>query len=301
LFEQSKDYNELVATFLSLLSKYEFKDYYYSKGFDVELWGEVFPVLSLGLGFLNRTDNSAYNNSDFSFFAKDKTYRLNPAIFETKINAVTAGFKLDFRDYIEDGYSRRRISFGGNYTTFEGDVTWSNQDVLKSKIDFTKYEFRSDSQVRTFRNCILNIKTNFVYNDGTLPFQMLHSLPGNIDVVSRSYSFRTLEYNEMLGDRLATIMIEHFWGSELFRWFGVPGLKDWDIILDSFFNIAYTDISDKSRSILIYPQRVFRNPFYEIGFGIGHALLPLTIEFAWKLNHKNNNNFRVSINSFIVQ
>jgi len=299
LFGKSEDSNELVATLLALLSKYEFMDYYYSKGFSIEFRGEVFPVLSLGLGFLNRTDNNAFNNSDYSFFAKDKTYRLNPAIFETKINAVTAGFNLDFRDFIEDGFSRRRISLGGNYTTFEGDVTLSNQDILKSNVDFTKYELRSDTRLRTFRNCVLNIKTNFVYNDGTLPFQMLHSLPGNIDVVSVSYSFRTLNYNEMLGDRIAAIMIEHFFGSELFRWFKIPGLKDWDIILDSFFNIAYTDISDKSRSILNYPQQVFKNPFYEIGFGIGHALLPLTFEFAWKLNHKDNNNFRVSINSFV--
>ncbi len=299
LFGKPENSNELVATLLALLSKYEFMDYYYSKGFDIEFWGEVFPVLSLGLGFLNRTDNDAYNNSDYSFFAKDKTYRLNPAIFETKINAVTAGFKLDFRDFIEDGFSRRRISLGGNYTTFEGDITLSNQDILKSNVDFTKYELRSDTRLRTFRNCVLNIKTNFVYNDGTLPLQMLHSLPGNIDVVSVSYSFRTLNYNEMLGDRIAAIMIEHFFGSELFRWLQIPGLKDWDIILDSFFNIAYTDISDKSRSILNYPQQVFKNPFYEIGFGIGHALLPLTLEFAWKLNHKDGNNFRVSINSFI--
>ena len=300
LFGESDDYNELTPTILALLTKYEFRDYFYSKGFDLEISGDVFPVVNLKLGFINRTDKNAYNNSDFSFFSKNKTYRSNPAIYVTKVNAVKTGFKLDFRDFIEDGYSRRRISLGGSYITFEGDVTLSDPDILKSNVDFTKYELRSETRLRTFRNCILNIKTNLIYNNGTLPFQMFHSLPGNIDAVSGSYTFRTLKYNEILGDRIVTIMIEHFFGNELFRWLQVPGLKDWDIILDSFFNIAYTDISNKSKTILNYSLQTFKNPFYEIGFGIGHALLPLTIEFAWKLNHKDVNNFRVSINSFIV-
>jgi hypothetical protein len=298
LFGESDDYNELTATVLALLSKYEFRDYFYSNGFDISVAGDVLPVIRLNLGFINRTDNNAYNNSDFSFFAKDKKYRLNPTIFETKVNAVRAGFKLDFRDYIEDGFSRRRVSFSGSYIIFEGEVTYSSSDLLKSNIDFTKYELRSDAELSTCRNCDLNIKTNLIYTDGMLPFQMFHSLPGNIDIVSKSYSFRTLRYNEVLGDRIAMIMIEHSFGSELFRWLSIPGLKDWDINLNSFFNIAYTDIADESRSILDYSLQVFKNPFYEVGFGIGQALLPLILEFAWKLNHRDGNSFRVGINSF---
>ena len=300
LFGKPGDNQDLLSTLLALLSKYEFNDYYYSKGFDLELSGDVFPVVNLKLGFINRTDKNAFNNSDFSFFNEDKSYRLNPPIFETKINALKAGFKLDFRDYIEDGNSRRRISFGGSYITFEGDITWSNKDFLNSNLDFTKYELRTDAVLRTFTNCVLNVKTNLVYSEGALPFQMMHPILGNIDILSASYSFRTLRYNEIFGDRIATVMIEHNWGNELFRWLGVPGLKDWDIILNSFFNAAYTNISDESRLIIIYPQDVFKNPFFEAGFGVGHALLPLTLEFAWKLNHRDGNNFRIGINSFIA-
>jgi hypothetical protein len=299
LFSKPGNNQNLLSTLVALISKYEFNDYYYSRGFDVEISGDVFPVVNLKVGFINRTDKNAYNNSDFSFFDKDKTYRLNPAIFETKINALKVGFKLDFRNYIEDGYSRRRISFGGSYITFEGDITWSNKDILHSNLDFTKYELRTNAVLRTFRNCTLEVETNLVYSDGPLPFQMMHNVSGNIDIVSVSHTFRTLKYNKVLGDRIGAVMIEHFWGNELFRWIGVPGLKDWDIMLNSFFNAAYTNISDKSRSILNNPLKVFKNPFYEAGFGIGHALLPFSLEFAWKLNHKDGDNFRVSINSFI--
>ena len=56
LFENSDDYNELTTTLLALLSKYEFRDYYYSRGFKFNLSGEVFPILSLEAGFINQTD-----------------------------------------------------------------------------------------------------------------------------------------------------------------------------------------------------------------------------------------------------
>jgi hypothetical protein len=95
-------------------------------------------------------------------------------------------------------------------------------------------------------------------------------------------------------------MTEHFWGSELFRWLGLPGLKDWDITLNTFFNMAYTNISNESKTTLNSPQKVFKNPFYEAGFGIGYALIPFTVEFAWKLNHRDGDNFRIGLNSFIA-
>ena len=97
LFENSDDYNELTATLLALLSKYEYRDYFYSKGFNLNLSGEVFPILSLEAGFINQTDNNAVNRSNFSFFAKDRTYRINPPVNEVKINAFTGGFNIRFQ------------------------------------------------------------------------------------------------------------------------------------------------------------------------------------------------------------
>ena len=291
-------YSQLFESLSELFFKTSINDYYYSNGFNVKLTGEVFPVLKLSLGYLNRTDNNAYNNTDFSFFSKNKKYDINSPIYETKINAITAGFGLDFRDYIENGYSRRRISFGGSYIIFGGNVTYSNSDFLKSDLDFTKYDMWSFANLRTFRNCVLNLKTDFVYSYGKVPYQMFYPIAGNIDYFSRSYTFRTLNYNEAFGDRVAAIYLEHYFGSELFSWLSIPGLKDWDIILDSFFNTVYSDLSGGSKSILVVPQKLFKNPLYEIGFGIGHQLIPFELVFAWRLNHRGENNFRISLNSF---
>jgi hypothetical protein len=47
LFGESDNYGELFSTLVTLISKDEFRDYYYSKGFDLELKGEVIPVLNM--------------------------------------------------------------------------------------------------------------------------------------------------------------------------------------------------------------------------------------------------------------
>ncbi|MDO8550814.1 MAG: DUF5686 family protein, partial [Ignavibacteria bacterium] len=301
LFSESDagQYSELVESISALFFKNSINDYFYSKGFDIKFTGDVFPVLSLSIGYINRTDNNAYNNTDFSFFKKDKKYSVNSPVYETKINAIAAGFGLDFRNFIEDGFFRRRVFSSDSYITFGGNVTFSNSDLLRSGVNFTKYDLNSYARIRTFRNSVLSLKTNFVYSDGKVPYQMLYILAGNIDYISRSFTFRTIGYNEAAGDRIAAASLEHDFGNELFRWLEIPGLKDWDILLNTFFNAAYTDISDESRSILVVKQEVFRNPFYEIGFGIGHQLIPLQLEFAWKLNHRDGSNFRIGINSFI--
>lgn len=299
LFENSDDYNELTATLLALLSKYEYRDYFYSRGFNLNLSGDVFPILSLKAGFINQTDKNAVNRSNFSFFAKDRTYRINPPVNEVKINAFSGGFKIDFRDYIEDGFTRRRITRNNTYITFEGDVTYSNPKVLNSGLDFNKYEFNVSGGIHTFKSANLNFEIDGKYNKGTLPYQWLYSVPGNINLASKRFTFRTLNVNEVIGENAVTLFVEHNFRDEIFKWLRIPGLRDWEIQLNIFFNSVLSGVGSKTQSYIPFQSKEFRPPFYEAGFGIGHVLFPMQFEFAWRLNYRGENNFRFSLNSFI--
>jgi hypothetical protein len=299
LFENSDDYNELTSTLLALLSKYEFRDYYYSKGFNLNLSGEVFPILSLEAGFINQTDNNAVNRSNFSFFAKEKIYRTNPPVNEIKINTFTGGFNIDFRDYVEDGFTRRRITRNNTYITFQGNVTYSNPRVLNSGLDFKKYHFNISGGLNTFKATNLNFQLEGNFNEGTLPYQWLYSVPGNINLASKRFTFRTLNVNEVIGENAVTLFLEHNFRDELFKWLRIPGVRDWEIQLNTFFNSALSTVGNKTQNYIPFQSREFKHPFYEAGFGIGHVLFPIQIEFAWKLNYRGENNFRISLNSFI--
>jgi len=299
LFGDSDNYSDLTATIIALIFKEDFRDYYYSNGFDITIEGEVAPVLGLSLGYTNHTDHSAITNTDFSIFSKNKTYRVNPPVFEGKINAVTAGFSLDFRDYIENGYFRRRTSQGRSYVLFSGDVIYSNGDFISSSLDYTTYKFRSRGFINTFRSASLNFRLYAMYNDGTVPYQDLYSLPGNIDYISKSYTFRTLKVNEILGENVVTLNLEHHFRDELFRMLNIPGLKNWEVTLDLFLNMALSNVEDKTKALLPTAVKEFPHPFYEIGFGLGQGIIPFQLDFAWKLNYRNGNNFRVSLNAVV--
>jgi hypothetical protein len=299
LFGESENYKDFTSSILALVSKYEFRDYYYSNGFRFILDGEILPVVRLRGGFENNTFRSASRNCDFSFFAKNKLYKENPPIYETKVNSITLGMTLDPRDYIEDGIFRRRTSLGDSYFTFDLDVTFSGKRFLKSQLDFTTFKAELRGVINSFRSARTNIRIFGMYNDGYLPYQLLYSLPGNIDFTSVNNSFRTLEINDVLGEKVVAVFIDQDWRDEIFKFLKIPGLKDWEIQLNTFLNIALSEIQNKSASILTNSINIFRHPFYEIGFGLGHVLVPLKIELGWKLNYRGNNNFRIGINTFI--
>lgn len=307
LFSESIKFNELTSTFTNLFGKYDFRDYYYTKGFGVKLWSEIFPVLRMSAGFFSRTDNSGYNNSDFSILNGSKSYNINPRIYETKVSALTAGFQLDFRKFIEDGYFRRRIGQSGFTVILSGDAVFSNRSTLKSNLDFQIYSGSLNGYLSTFKSARLNFALNGFYSDGPVPLQMLYSLPGNIESSSQSFTMRTLRTGEVFGDRALILSVENNFNDELFRLFGLDFLIDWQLNLSTHFNAALLEISPASRRILpasfnslSQPASEFRHPFYELGFGIGHSLVPFRLEFTWKLNYLNGTNFVFGINTPIL-
>ena len=296
LFEESDNYGELLSTLVTLIAKNEFRDYYYSKGIELGIEGEVLPILKMRLNYKNKTDNSAFVNTDFSFFNKEKTYRENPPIFETRINSLNLGFDFDFRDYIEDGFFRRRTSLGRSYILFSGDITYSNPDFLSSDLNFTKYELSAFTFIRTFKSASMNVRLYGRLTDGATPYQDLYALPGNIDVVFNSQTFRTLKVNEIVGDKIVTLNFTHDFRDELFRAMNIPGLKNWEIMFSLIFNAALADITSETTAILTNPVKSFKHPFYELGFALGQGLLPFKLELMWKLNYRDGNNFRIGLN-----
>ncbi len=299
LFGESEEYGKLIPSLLALITKYEFRNYYYTKGFEFNLSGEVFPVVTLTAGYKNHTDNSAITKTDFSFFNRNRTYPPNQVVYEARINAVSAGFKLDFRDYIEDGYFRRRISSGESYITIRGNIELSDKNILNSGLEYTTYKMILSGSLNTFTSRHLAYRIMGMYNRGSLHYQSLYALPGNIDFLFQRFSFRTLNVNEIFGSRVITINLEHDFQDLIFRALKIPGLRDWGIQLSTFFNVAYSDIGRETTTYLPVKVRTFPHPFYEAGIGISQVLIPLKIEFAWRLNYLGENNFRVGINSVL--
>ena len=301
LFENSSSYGDLFSTLSSLLSKYEFNDFYYSTGFSLMLSGEVLPVLKLRLGFQSQKDKSAMKNTEFSIFARKKKFNDNSPISDGLTNAVTAGFTIDFRDYIEDGKFRRRMGGNDGKMIFDADVTVAQNKLFKSDYSFTLCKASLNGGFTTFKTAGLQFGLNGFYNaTGSLPFQNYYSLPGNITSLGKRFSFRTLGLNEIVGDRVFTFHLEHNFRDEIFRMLGISFLKSLNLQVNYYFNAAISDVSPNGKKNLLYQYKAFKTPFYENGFSIGHQLFPIAVEFSWKINYRGERNFVIGLNSALT-
>ena len=300
LFESTDKYNKFTSTILSLFSKYDFRDYYYTTGFEFKTGGEIFYFLDLSAGYKYHKDKSANVNTDFSFFKRDRNYRVNKQIFDADISAVEFGYELDFRKIIEDGYFRRKTSSGRSYFTLSGNVLLSNKSTLKSDLDFQLYQNEFWGYLNSFGSTRLTVGINNIFANGEVPLQLMYALPGNISGLGKGFSFRTLRFGEVFGDKITSVNIQYNLNDELFRLLRIPFLKDSQLNLGVHYNTAWVDVTNKSMMLLTQPAVKFIKPFHEVGFSLFHPLLPMIFEFTWKLNYRGENNFVFGINTFAL-
>ncbi|MCK9279993.1 MAG: DUF5686 and carboxypeptidase regulatory-like domain-containing protein [Melioribacteraceae bacterium] len=309
LFGESTRYNRLTSTALSWITKVDFRDYYYTKGFNFSVNEQVFPFLNLGVGFFYREDKNAYNNSDFSLFNRSKTYRENRLITPVNITAITASFTLDFRNYIEDGYFRRRVAFGEPFFLFSGEII-SSEGFLDNL--YTQYNSNFYAYLPSYRSTNFVINTNLLFSDGRVPIQMMRALAGNIESAGKNFTFRTLRIGEVFGDQVFSLNVEHNINDELFRFLSIPVLKDLQLLMSFHFNMGWSLISNMGKEYNRAPFQdgfsnpsfnhpiEFKQPIMEVGFGIGQILIPMKMEFTWKLTHLGHNNFVISVNTIVL-
>jgi hypothetical protein len=301
LFRESDEYANFISTFTSLFDHKDYRDYFYSNGFDFNITGAVFPILDLGFGIHNHTGNNSTVNSEFSILKRDALYNPPKQIFEGKIVTLSTNFKLDFRKYIEDGYFRRRTGQGKSYFTLSGEIILSNNSIIKSDLDFHIYKINLFVNINSFRSTKYIVSAKGFYSTEAIPYQNMSALPGNINWLGKDFTFRTVEIFSTFGDQALTIASQYQFNDELFKMLRIPFLKDSRLKLDVHFNIAWLNISDESKGLNrksfqdSCPQ--FIEPLYELGFGIGHKIIPLKLEFTWRLNHTNENSFAIGINS----
>jgi hypothetical protein len=298
LFEESDRYSDFTSTFMNLFLKEDFRNYYYTKGFRVNLSSDLFPILRFGIGFTNRTDNTAFNNTDFSIFRKERSFNVNTPVYNTRINALTLNFSFDRRNYIEDGYRRSRISNSDFNIYLNGRAFISNKSTLGSSDDFQMYELNLSGNIRTYKTASLNYSIKGIFSNEAVPYQLQYTLPGNLNGVSKDQSFRTLGINESFGDRAVIVQLNQNFGDEFFRLLNVPLLRDWNLLFSLHLNAGWIDLKDKDKIPLGINNTLYTKPLIEAGFGIGQMLFPFKLEFTWRLTQRNENNFIISLNSF---
>jgi hypothetical protein len=129
---------------------------------------------------------------------------------------------------------------------------------------------------------------------------MQYALPGNISAAGKNFTFRTVGLSNLFGDQALTINLEHNFREELLRMLPGRFLQNLNLQLTTFFNAAWKNMSAKSAAIMPIEYTILNKPLLEAGFNIGHSIIPVSLEFAWRLTYVDRSSFRIGINTIIL-
>ncbi|MGA7721594.1 MAG: DUF5686 family protein [Ignavibacteriaceae bacterium] len=311
LFSSTDMYGSLTSTVYSLFSNHDFRNYYYTHGFDLKLDGEVMSFMRLNAAYSNHTDHSAQTNTTFSLLGNSGRHNynydsnslsfpdsVNSPIYDTRLSAISLGVNLDFRDDIIENNLKRKVSNGHTFLSFGAGILISSPKYLGSDLNFISYSGNVLGEINTFKTSSLSFEVNGIYSKGPVPLQMQYALPGNISGTGRDLTFRTIGVGNLFGDQALTLNIEYNFRKEIYRIVPVTVLQN--LSLNTFFNAAWKNMSEASAVIMPIPFTVLTKPLLEAGFNLGYLSLPISLEFAWRLTYISRSSLTVGINTNIL-
>jgi len=288
----------LYNTMTSLFYKHDTYDYFYSSGYNLSVSKLFFSNLRLGLLYNQAKQTSAINNSDFSFFKKSKSYRVNPPILDYFKRTIGFYINYDFSSfkYIDWGtgeISRIRMS---NLPGIQFTYNYSGKS-LNSQSEFRKYDvlFYGQNSFHPFINLSYNIGGTYI--NGDVPFQELAFFKNRFDATSR-LAFTSMIYQEFLGDKIYFLNLKNDFG-KLPITSAIPFLKNMRFV--GMLNIGRSEISNSNRQLNSFNSFNTTKGYYsEAGFGFERFMDFINIYFTWRLNNFNQgNNFMLSFGSEI--
>jgi hypothetical protein len=311
LFSSSDMYSSLTSTVYSLFSNHDFRNFYYTDGFDFRLDGEVTSFMRMDAAYSNHTDHSAQTNTTFSLLGNNSRHNFNTGsnifsfpdsvnspIYDARLNTLSFGVNFDFRDDIVENNQKRKVSNGHTFLSFGAGILISSPKYLGSDLDFISYSGNILAEINTIKTSSLSFEINGIYSNGPVPLQMQYALPGNISGTGRDFTFRTIGVGNMFGDQALTLNVEYNFRKEIYRVLPLPVLQN--LSLNTFFNAAWKNMSEKSAAIMPIAFTVLTKPLLETGFSVGYSSLPVSLEFAWRLTYINRSSLSVGINTNIL-
>ncbi|MFC2093594.1 DUF5686 family protein [Bacteroidota bacterium] len=296
LFGMASFYNSISGLFY----KKDYYDYYYKSGYSLSLSSSYIPQLDIALRYNQEKQTTAKKNTDFSIIKPNESFLQNPNINDAFLRTVGFSLRLDPNEYVYidwgDGSESKFSS--SDLPTLDFSYDYSNKDFLKSTHDFRKYSITLNGRnnINTYLN--FRYKLGADYISGEVPFQNLAYFNANTGGINLPVGFKTMTYQEYLGDKLYYLNFENNFGKLI--WGNVPFIKRFNLI--GFYNVGRVEIRESNRLLAAFKDfSVTEGYFHEAGFGIGGILDLFRLDFAWRLNNLvDGRNFHVvlSLDSF---
>jgi hypothetical protein len=284
------------TTLASLLVKYDYKDYFLTKGWSIGAHADPLRLFPLSATLSHQTYRDAVKKSDWSIIHPTWKYRDNPRIDPGTITSVEATASFDNRDFIDNAGNLRR--FGARNHIPSITVGWNRAELKTESFTFVTASAALNGTFDLGSLGNTKYRISAAFTDGKLPVQRLLNLPGSVNYIAQDRRFRTLDFREFGGDRRAIVFIEHDFSDQLFRWLRLPFLETsgWGLLL--FGNAGWTSMTEDTRLLQTVEVRETDTPFFEAGFALERIFLLFRLECAWRLNHwREGRNFFIGIST----
>jgi hypothetical protein len=278
-----------------LTAKHDPFDYYYEKGFKAYFSAKLLNYTNLTLTYNDLRQASVSKNTDFSVLSPDAVHRPNPQIDDGRLRSVSTEFTFDSRK-LTNLKGRDRISPQMQYTLFKVGAEYSSMKRLRSDFDFQRYYGYLYRRQRTARLGVTSLILYGGVSENRLPPQRFYQIISGSGTVSGRGGFYTIYEQGFVGDRAASVFVEHDFGHLLLRGSGLPLIKKIPFTLSVHGGACWTDFrnSDSPESYKVAPR-----PYGEIGFGVGNltpflSVFNLQLRFSWQLSHYGSDRFNIT-------
>lgn len=275
-------------TILSLFTKNDYGDYYYRNGLELSAgtsWGqlrflrrEVFVrPSSFNIFFRYEEQKTAYNNTNFSIFNSNSSFRENPQIIEGLNKSIGFELNLNFHPY------RRLTNLG-----FHLHTEYSNSEILGSEFDFTRIYSAFNVRTRTLPLWRLDLRLSGGLIIGEAPPQKFFSLESAVSNFATESAFRGLLVKEFYGDKYIAMSLEHNFGEIIPGVFRIPNIASFGIEFITLANIGWTAFSEQTKLYVESHKIKLPNStsqtsdgiYFEAGIGLNRLLLFLRFDLV---------------------
>lgn len=289
-------YGSFLISLAALFDKNDYRDYYLASGWNAGVHVEPLRWSFFDAGYRSEKQTTVQNATDFSLFARDRSFRVNPPIREGNLRSVEFSFGLNRNIFATPFVSS---SLFRDEMPLTISVEHSDASV-GSDFDFTRYSAVFSMRQTTFLSSLLfapylNIRAAAGTSRGVLPPQRLFDLESRYSGIAPFGVLRGANVKEFTGDSYIAVALEHNFRSVPFRWLGISFLDEANIGLILSGAAGRTWLRDETKNALPFAVQNMDGWYYEAGFGIGGILAFFRMDFTWRLSQLRGDPFFFSV------
>jgi len=263
----------------TLLSKIDYRDYYYSEGWKMWIGGKPASRVSFRLEYRNEDHSTAAQSTNYSLLERDEVYRPNPPIADGAMRSLMLSAR----------YGDEPVALGLIARDFaELDVEHSNPGILSSAFHFTRAVVRGELHLKTYSQRFLfaptlSLRMTAGASSGTVPPQRVFSLESRYDGFGPFGVLRGGSVKEFAGHSFVVFSLEHNFRNTPFLILNIP------FLYKNGIELLVHGTAARAWSSSPLPFSHTTNGWYtEAGVGVSRVLGLFRLDYTYRFAHPRN-------------